>query len=159
MDFFDIGIQWDPLALELKTGNSATDIFEGGFMKAFGSTVFPGASLIGQNLTAGYISDIPCGFLTGGPAHGNGTLLTIAFHAKALNSTGASIIIMSPNTVSYLLLGANLVNIDAVVDGSVIVIPEFPASALLPLFLAATTITIAAVTLSSRKQRILRNIS
>jgi hypothetical protein len=106
------------------------------------------------------MSDIPCGFLTGGPASGNGTLFTVDFHAKAENATGASIVIMSPNTVSYLLLGPNLVNIDAVVDGSVtVIIPEFPASAILPLFLAATTIAIAAATLSSRKRRILHGIS
>jgi len=153
--FFDMGIQWDPTVLELKTGTPSADVVEGGFMKAFGSTVFPGPSVAGTNLTEGIMSDIPCGFLSGGPAHGNGTLFTVAFRAKA-TSAATSITIMSPNTTSYLLNATldGVVNIDAVEDGSIIVIPEFPASALLPLFLVTTTIAVGAATFLSRKRRI-----
>jgi len=115
-DFFDIGVQWDTTTLELQTGTSA-DVVEGGFMKAFGSTVFPGPSVINVDS----MPDIPCGFLSGGPAHGDGTLFTIAFHAKSSSLTPGPIGIMAPNVITYLLLGPNLVPIDATVNGSVTV--------------------------------------
>jgi len=157
MDFFDIGIQWNPSVLELKTGTPMADVVEGGFMKAFGATAFPGPSPVNTNLIAGIMSDIPCGFSSGGPAHGNGTLFKVAFHCKAPDD--GNITIMKPNVISVLLLGMTMVNIDATVNGSVIVIPEFSASVLLPLFLVITTIAIAAATVSSRKRRIPSRIS
>jgi len=137
IDFFDIGIQWDPAVLELQTGTPA-DVVEGGFMKAFGSTVFPGPSVI----NIGSMPDIPCGFLTGGPAHGDGTLFTIAFHAKAPGD--GAITIMDPNVVSFLLLGPALVNIDATVNGVVNIPlpPATPPKAIITSPVDASTVTV-----------------
>jgi hypothetical protein len=158
--YYDIGIQWNPSVFMLKDNNTSTDVIEGGFMKAFGSTLFPGPSASGTNLTAGYMSDIPDGYISGGPAHGNGTLFTILFRTRTTSPT-TTISIMSPNTVSYLLAEnlTSLVKINAVVNGTVTVVPEFPASALLPLFLVVTTIAVATATVASRKRRILPRIS
>jgi hypothetical protein len=115
IDFFDMGIQWDPAVLELKTGTAA-DVYEGGFMKAFGATSFPGPSSI-DNI-AGNMPDIPCGFTgIGVMAHGNGTLFKVAFHCKAPGD--GNIKIMNPNVISVLLLGVAMVNIDVTVNGTV----------------------------------------
>jgi hypothetical protein len=103
MDFWDMEIHWNPAVLELQTGTT-NDVVQGGFMSAFGTTVF---ALQAPNNAAGILPDIACGFLSGGPASGTGILMTIAFHAKA---TGTSAITIWQNGVeSYLLNGADLV--------------------------------------------------
>jgi hypothetical protein len=94
VDYYDMYIQWSSSVIGLATNTSA-DFVEGGYMKAFGSTIFPGAKIYSN------YAEIPCGFLTGGPAKGNGTLFTVAFHCIA-PGTG-NITIQSPNVVSYLL--------------------------------------------------------
>jgi hypothetical protein len=150
---FCVGLKWDPSALALKTGTSA-DVVEGTWMPHFGATIYSVGAINNTGGTINQISDALTTYLPG--ATGAGTMFTVAFHAQALSPV-ANITIRSPNTATTYLLNASLdgvVNIDAVVDGSVIVIPEFSASALLPLFLVATTIAIAAATVSSRKRRI-----
>jgi hypothetical protein len=152
-----VTVVWDTSTLSLKTGTAA-DVVEGLWMKSFGATIF-GVDYI--NNTGGKLDGVADNLLAGS-ATGNGTMFTVAFHAKAISPT-TYISILNPNTVDTYLLNESLdgvVNIDAVVNGSVtVVIPEFSASVLLPLFLAATTIAIAAATLSSRKRRILHSIS
>ena len=153
---FKITIGWDTSVLTLKTGTAA-DVVEGPWMKAFGSTIF---GVDNVNNTGGRVEGIADNLLYGS-ATGNGTMFTVAFHAKTLSPT-TNISILNPNTIDTYLLNATLtgaVNIDAVVNGSVIVIPEFPASTLLPLFLLVTAIATAAATVSSRKRRILSRIS
>ena len=142
--FFDVGIHWDSSMLELQTGTSA-DVVEGDYMKHFGGTVFPGPSVIHID----NMPDIPCGFLSGGPAHGDfgtNTLFTVAFHAKASGITDAAIGIIDPNTVTY-LLNADLsavVNIDAVINGTVHIPPPAATSpkAIITSPLDASTVTV-----------------
>lgn len=110
-----IGIQWDPSALELRDNNTNRDVIEGPWMKAFGHTTFSGP--FNANLTAGIMPDIGCG-LSSGSATGNGTMFTVAFHAKA-PSSATNITIMSPNEISVLSLNLDIVNIDAVFNGQV----------------------------------------
>jgi len=105
INFFDMGIQWNPATVALKDNNPSTDVVEGGFLKAFGGTVWAGPSPSGTNLAAGYMSDIPDGYVSGGPAHGNGTMFTISF--KCISPGSSNIGIMSPNVVSYLLNNAS----------------------------------------------------
>jgi len=120
MDFWDMEIHWDPAVLELSTGTT-NDVVQGGFMSAFGSTVF---ALQNPDNVAGILPDIACGFLSGGPASGTGILMTIAFHAKATGDS--AITIWLPAVESYLLNGAALVPFTAV-DG-IVHVPPPPAT-------------------------------
>jgi hypothetical protein len=158
IDFFDIyDITWDSTVLELETGTGA-DIVEGPYMKAFGSTVF---SFAGINNTIGKIREVVCGFQTTSEANGTGVLFSIKFKSKAAGISPITIghdetyLLDSMTNASWYMMTTNGLQIN---DGSVNVVPEFPASVLLSLFLVATTIAIAAATLSSRKRRILHDI-
>lgn len=158
IDFFDIyDITWDSTVLELETGTGA-DIVEGPYMKAFGSTLF---TFTGINNAIGKIGEVACGYLTASEANGTGVLFSIKFKSKAAGISPITIghetyLLDSKTNASWYMDSTNGLQIN---DGSVNVIPEFPTSVLLPLFLVATTIAIAAATLSSRKRRILHNIS
>jgi hypothetical protein len=156
--YYQIAVGWNTSALSLKTGTSS-DIVEGSWMDHFGSTLWAGPKI---NTTGGTVV-VPDGLLSNASgAIGNGTMFTVAFHAVKL-SPMANIAILGPNTSSgsYLLNGTltGEVMINATVNGTVTVIPEFPASALLPLFLVTATIAIAAATVTSRKRRIPSRIS
>jgi hypothetical protein len=145
MDFYDMyNITWNPDVLELETGTEA-DIVEGPFMKAFGTTI----TLV-QDIEPGRIGDIACGFLTVSFAEGSGNLFEIKFRGKA---EGVSDIYIE---YAYVLNGSSLVDEFFQEDlpySTVTVIPEFPASMLLPLFLIATAIAVVTVTVWSRKRR------
>jgi len=153
VDFMSIKVHWDPSVMYLKDNNTDLDVLGGGFMDTFW-----GPSFAGTHLAIGTLDDVT-GFMSGAPsASGSGTLFTMAFHAKVLSS-GVNITIVTPNLDSYFMMGTTQENITSAVDGSVIVIPEFSASVLLPLFLGATTVAIVAATVSSRKRRIPHSIS
>jgi len=153
VDFFSIKMQWDPSVMQLKDNSTDLDVLTGDFMDTFW-----GPSFSGTHLALGRLDDI-AGFMSNKPStSGSGTLFIMLFHAKVL-SPAVIITIVTPNIDSYFMLGTTQLNITSVVNGSVIVIPEFSASVLLPLFLVATTIAIAAATLSSRKRRIPHSIS
>jgi hypothetical protein len=161
IDFFDIyDITWNSTVLELETGTD-DDIVEGPYMKAFGTTVF---TFAGINNTIGTIGEVACGYLTSSEANGTGVLFSIKFKstddARAGDTSPIAIgdgtyLLDAKTDQSWFMNSTNGLQID---DGSVNIVPEFPASVLLPLFLVATTIAIAAATLSSRKRRILHNI-
>jgi len=138
-------ITWNPSVLQL---NTTSQIVEGPFLKAVDTTVFLSKP---PNNTEGRLPEVTCATLTLKKASGNGTLCTIWFFAK---TTG----------VTQLCFGfARFTDVDTLiypetVNGTVTVVPEFPASMLLPLFLGATTIAIIAATVLSRKRRIRLNI-
>jgi hypothetical protein len=116
---FVVGIGWDTSVLELKTGTAA-DVVTGGWMEAFGGTIW---SVGAVNNGAGTINQI-ANALTAGSATGAGTMFTVAFHAKAASLTPGNITIRSPNTATTYLLNATLdgaITIDAVVNGQVTV--------------------------------------
>ena len=107
IDFWALEIHWNPAVVELKTG-SYLDVTEGTFMSNFGATVFV---VQAPDNVAGILPDIACGFLGVVYATGSGVLCTINFHAK---DYGDSLIeIYTPNEESYLLDGANLVEMVA----------------------------------------------
>lgn len=114
IDFYAVELHWDVAVLELKTGTAA-DVHEGTFMNSHGGTVFVVADPV-----PGSLPDTGCGYLTGGPATGSGTLFTVDFHCKAPGD--GNIIIFDPappGGETFLLDGASLVNIDVVVNGLV----------------------------------------
>jgi hypothetical protein len=154
--FYSITIGWNTSALSLQTGTSA-DFVEGTWMDSFGSTLFTGPTINTSNAT------VPDGLLTyAAGASGNGTMFNVHFHAIT-KSPAADITILGLNIPagSYLLTGAltGVVNITEAFNGGVTVVPEFPSSALLPLFLIGTTIATAAATVSSRKRKIPPRVS
>jgi len=154
IDYWDMEIHWNTAALSLQNG-IVSDVVEGPFMSAFGTTDY---GLQSPDNAAGILPDISCGFLTGGDASGSGILCTIKFHCIVPGD--GLITIYLPNEESYLLdqVGPDyeVVLIDPAVAGNVV--PEFPAFLLLPLFLVATTVAIITVAVRSRKQRIPINI-
>ena len=153
IDFFSVKIHWNPALVTLKTNNTDNDVLTGGFL-----TFFAGPSAAGTHYATGTLDDVS-GYRTSGSSSGSGTLFIMAFHAKALSS-GSDIAIIGMNTDTYLQLSGDQMNITDTVNGSlIIVIPEFPVSALLPVFLGATTVAIVAATVSSRKRRILPRVS
>lgn len=166
--FYSIALQWNTSALSLQH-NATSDIAEGPWLKTYGSTIYPGATIDTANGTA-VVSDGVLTFNSGvSGAGGSGTMFTVALVSKKKSpSISSSITILAPNEAyttypygSYLLNGTDTepVNITQAVNGAVTVVPEFPASALLPLFLATTTIAIAAATVTSRKRRIPSTVS
>lgn len=100
IDFYGMEIHWDPSVLELQTGTDA-DVVEGNFMKTYGTTVFVVAWP-----EIGALPDIGCGFLAGGPAHGEGDMFKIKFRAKGY---GDGWIGIWDAMESYLLYGAEYV--------------------------------------------------
>lgn len=132
---------WNPNILQV---NLTSDIVEGPFLKAVDTTVFLAKP---PNNTIGRLPEVTCITLTLKKVSGNGTLYTIWFFAKATGVTQLSF-----SSATYLL------DIDQVIypeteDGAITVIPEFPTSMLLPLFLIITTaITLIATTVRSRRR-------
>jgi hypothetical protein len=155
IDFWDMEIHWNTTTLELQHG-TADDVTEGPFMLPFGSTDF---GLQDPDNVNGILPDISNGFKSGaGNAAGSGILCYIAFHCKAAGD--GWIDIYGYPDESYLLdqVGSEyvLVEMDTPVNG--VVIPEFPAYILLPLFLLVTTTAVIAAAVWSRKRRIHLNI-
>lgn len=146
-DFFDIyNITWDPDIIELRTGSDA-DIVEGPFMKSFGTTVFAVTYVDNVN---GRIDNVACGFLTLVFAEGNGVLFTIKFKSKGI---GTTIIDIQEGWVYNMSHQPEPQAWNATIQtGTVNVVPEFPSSTILAIFLTATTIAILAA--KTRKPKI-----
>lgn len=139
-------ITWNPNVVELETGTKA-DFVEGPYLKAYGGTVW---LIQPPDNVAGYQEEVSAAFLMDqGPASpGDGVLFTIKFRSKAVGSCDIH------TDVAYILNGLNLVDTSTLEDGSVIVIPEFPASMIVPLFLIlTTTIAVMAKIVWSRRRR------
>jgi hypothetical protein len=141
MDFYDIyNITWDSNIIQLQHGTDA-DLVEGPFMKNNGNTIF-----VSTGIEPGKIGEVACGFTVVSTSEGDGNLFLIKFNATAVGTT--QIII----GYSYLLWGVSGVDEPNLTPGTVNVIPEFSASVLLPLLLAATAIAIIAARISTRKK-------
>lgn len=136
-----LNITWNPDVLDF------VDIIEGNFLKQNGSTMF-----LPKPAEPGKIPEVTCLLMVDKVVSGNGTLCTITFNATAVGESNINIdwgVVLDQygNETEATLL-----------DGTTTVVPEFPASMLLPLFLGATTIAIIAATVLSRKRRIRLNI-
>ena len=135
-------ITWNPNVLQL---NSTDEVVEGPFLKAVDTTMFLCKE---PNNTEGRLPEITDITLHLKTTSGNGTLCTIWFFAKA---TGVSQLSFSQDT--YLLNVDQPIDLETE-DGTVTVVPEFPASILLPLFLIITSaITLLATTVRSRRRQ------
>lgn len=129
-----IRLSWNPSTLSLAVDPDTGDplIEEGPFLKAAGSTLF---LFKPPNQTGGYIKELSCTLMVSKEVSGSGTLATITFNATAVGESN----ITMPET--------DLVDLDenpiscTVINGAVTVVPEFPASLILPLFLTITAIT------------------
>ena len=136
-------ITWNPAVVSLAT-NTTGDIIEGPFLKAFGATTF----LVTPNPTEAKIDEATCILSIATGSGGSGTLFTINFTSKAVGFSDIKI------QVGVLLKGLELADLPNITNGTVTVVPEFPASMLLPLFLGATSTALIARTVWSRKRRI-----
>jgi hypothetical protein len=161
IDFFSIGIQWNPANLELQHNNTATDILEGTTGNFTGSTGWSFANVAaGSTDLKGGILEGVAGYDLSGNSTGHGILFTMNFTCKAVGTGDINITAIN-GLYTYLSSDGNAVNIDAGYNAALTIttIPEFPASAVLPIFLVVTTVAIAAATVSSRKRRILPRVS
>lgn len=135
-----VRIQWNSTVLKIV--NPDTDLIEGDFLKSNGSTIFTW-----KPLQPGKIPEITCGYLVDKTKSGSGTLFTIKFNATAVGETAIEI------------YGSDLLDRDGYsmphsrVNGTVTIIPEFPALLLPLILIATTTIALMAATVSSRKRR------
>lgn len=120
---------------------NGTEVAEGSFLKADGNpTVF-----LVYNFTDGYnatygLLNVLC-FRTGDMpgVSGNGTLVTTTFTSTSRSTGGMEILHLADVKLS----DSNLTLISSTVaDGEVIVIPEFPATLILPLLIASTIVAI-----------------
>lgn len=117
-------VSWNPAVLQLK-GNPR----EGPFLSNAGSTTFLYKDI---NNTLGRIGEMTCIIMAATSASGNGDLVYLTFNATA------------PGESDILIYGSALVTdtgVNAtytVVPGEVIVVPEFSASMILPLFIILT---------------------
>jgi len=122
-------------------------VTEGPFMKAFGSTVF-----LTKTPLPGEVPEITCTFLTMIGATGSGVLATVTFNSTAIGTTNLHI--GGPLEGQPDVLDKNEIPIDVTVqDGSVTVIPEFPSSVILPLFIIMATIIIIVVKVAWPRRR------
>lgn len=137
MQYIITNIMWDPNIIELETGTES-DVVKGPFL---GGDVF----LVTIGLP-GFIDEVTEAKLSG-TTSGSGTLFTIKFRSKAMGTTNITI-----EYGSRLLNGLTIADFPNRNNGTVTVVPEFPASMLLPLFLTATAITFIAATVL-RKRR------
>lgn len=133
-------LRWNPSVLSL------TEIIEGDYLKQTGSTMFTYDTLDNNQ---GYLKDLFCGSMEGKTGPTSGWLATFNFTAKAagtsiidLTSPEGAVIVGKP---LWLDLGGHEFAFDTVTDGSVTVVPEFPAFLVAPIFIAITLITILAI--------------
>ena len=148
-----LSLSWDPQILNL-TG----DPIEGPFVKdQVGSTVFTYEQI---NYTEGYVLALTCGPLTGQTATGSGMIATFEFVAlaqgdSALHLYGPPDTLPEPKPKPiWLDTDGNEYQFDTVTDGSAVVIPEFPAFLILPLFMMITlVIVLITKTTWSKKRR------
>jgi len=145
VDFWSFNLTWNPAVLSITNPN--TDIVEGDFLKKGGaSTIFVFKD---PDYTMGSIEEINCGILTtGATVTGDGLLCKINFTAVAIGESPINI------DFAYLLIGIAEVYYPEIQDGSVTVIPEFPPTILIAIFLTATmAITLLMKTIKSRKRQ------
>jgi hypothetical protein len=139
-------LTWDPDILELETG-TVNDFVEGPFLKSV-----PGSTTVWlvQAPQIGRAPEISNAYMTGGPCPGgDGVLFTIRFRAKANGTSSIHV------DAAWLLNGLQIADTPTLENGSVIVIPEFPTSMVIPAFLITTTVTlIAAIVLRKRRNPI-----
>lgn len=124
-----VRVNWNPEVLNF------TEIAEGPFLNSTGDTLF----LWAQNWTAieeGYIPEISCTLLSSGSVNGSGVLATVAF--KSL-SPGTSNITLTETVLKEPGTGHPEIS-HSVINGEVIVIPEFQPWIILPFVLTATAI-------------------
>jgi hypothetical protein len=161
IDDFSVGIQWNPALLELQHNNTGTDVLEGTTGNFTGATGWTFANVAYDEtfLSEGILDGIS-GFQNSGETTGHGTLFTINFTCKAVGTSDINITAVNGLFTFLYNNFVNSVNIDAGYNAMLTtIIPEFPTSAVLPVFLVVTTIAIAAATVSSRKRRILPMVS
>lgn len=143
VDFWMVNVTWNAAVLNISKPY-ASKIVEGSFFKSNGTTVF-----VYQDPIPGAIADMGCGFLTGGPASGDGVLVSITFDAIAVGESPINL------DFGYMLNGMQYVEV-ALVNGSVNVIPEFPHGIIIPVFLISTVaIALTAKILMTRKRQII----
>jgi hypothetical protein len=164
--FYTVGIQWNPALLELQHNDTTTDILQasaGNFSSANGWS-FANVAADETFLSKGLLDGI-AGYNLATNNYGSGTLFTMNFTCKAVGTSYINITsIGNGETGEYTYLTNYLGNIDVDIIAAynaqlTIVIPEFLASAVLPVFLVVTTVAIAAATVSSRKRRVLPTVS
>jgi len=109
IDFYSIKIHWDPAIITLKHNDTTIDLVNGGFL-----TGFAGPSSAGTHYDTGTLDDV-AGYLTAGSKSGSGKLFTMVMHD--IQDTVSNITIEAPNVDTYISLGGNPENIDAVVNG------------------------------------------
>jgi len=144
---WDLSLSWNGSVLSVaKDEFGDWMVVEGPFLK---SLVPPGKTLFLFSPPTPYcIADISCAFLQKKEAFGSGTLVSITFNATAVGNTEIRI----GNLTLEDYPGNNIPC--TVVNGTVAVIPEFPASMTIPLFLIATTITAVMAKIAwSRRRR------
>jgi len=134
-------ITWDPDIIELEHGTKA-DFVQGPFLSSAGSTVF-----LLKTPELGRQPEVTCATLGLETNSGDGTFFTIKFKAKAMGESDIDI------AYCVLMNGITIVDTPDRQKAHVTVMPEFPASMLLPLFLTATSIALIAATVWSRKRR------
>lgn len=145
-----IRLKWDPTILNITTVEDTPVIIEGNFLKSKGSTMFLYTPV---NYTDGRIEEMFCVLLVAGAKTGSGNLCQINF--TAVHADGNEIGIYD----SALVNETGDVLPHSVVNATVTVIPEFPASMLLPIFLATTTIFVLIVkTVLLRKRRLYTSV-
>lgn len=140
--FWSFKVTWNSTVL------TCLEVTEGPFMKDVGGTIFP-PPLIDNEI--GEIPDMCCGLMIEEGATGTGTLATITFNATA---PGVSTVAFADTRLIDWADGAEIPILHSAEPGTVTVIPEFPASMILLLFLVTTAIiAIMAKVAWSRRRR------
>ena len=126
-------VSWNPAVLKLK-GNPR----EGTFLSNVGSTTFLYKNI---NNTLGRIGEMTCILMVTGSASGNGDLAYLTFNATAPGESGITIYASAlvtdtspPGNATY-----------TTAPGQVIVIPEFPTSMILPIFIILTAAIVISI--------------
>jgi len=144
-----IRLKWDPAALNFTIEGGEPVIQEGTFLSqgVSGRTMF---LYTGLNNTAGIFLEITCVMMVTGTRTGDGTLCIANFTAIA-PASGSEIGIYE----SALLDENGDYVAHTIQNATVTVVPEFPAAAILPIFLITTTLVILIVkTVLLRKRRL-----
>ena len=136
-----LDLSWNASILE------CIEVTEGPFMKNVAGTVF-----LSKAPEPGYIPEITCSFLSIVGASGNGVLATVTFNATGIGETDLHI--GGPLAGEPDLIDNDEWPITVTVeDGSITVIPEFPTSIILPLFLILTAIIAIMVKIAWPRRR------
>ena len=148
-----LNISWNPEVLNL-----TVDPIEGPFVKnQVGATLFTSEVI---NQEEGHIDGLMCGSMTGEIATGSGVIAMLNFTALPLADSSATSVLdlyAPPGAVQtespiWVTIGGDEYAFDTVTDGSITVIPEFPAFLILPLFMLITLVAVL-ITLRSKKRR------